>query len=101
MFDDARLLVLLNIDIRPGVSWAFFVCTNWYLNRFNDSRIMHEMRSRVAEILEITRSYSVLSSTYIESLVYSYRYNRVIYMNYKVLIDIPKLIYVLYKYNLV
>lgn len=27
---------------------------------------MHEMRSRVAEILEITRSYSVLSSTYID-----------------------------------
>ena len=62
---------------------------------------MHEMRSRVAEILEITRSYSVLSSTYIELLVYSYRYNRVIYMNYRVLIDIPKIIYVLYKYNLV
>lgn len=85
----------------PGVSWAFFVCTNWYLNRFNDSRTMHEMRSRVAEILEITRSYSVLSSTYIELLVYNYRYNRVIYMNYRVLIDIPKIIYVLYKYNLV
>jgi len=62
---------------------------------------MHEMRSRVAEILEITRSYSVLSSTYIELLVYNYRYNRVIYMNYRVLIDIPKIIYVLYKYNLV
>ena len=62
---------------------------------------MHEMRSRVAEILEITRSYSVLSSTYIELLVYNYRYSRVIYMNYRVLIDIPKLIYVLYKYNLV
>ena len=62
---------------------------------------MHEMRSRVAEILEITRCYSVLSSTYIELLVYNYRYNRVIYMNYKVLIDIPKIIYVLYKYNLV
>lgn len=62
---------------------------------------MHEMRSRVAEILEITRSYSVLSSTYIELLVYSYRYNRVIYMNYRVLIDVPKIIYVLYKYNLV
>ena len=85
----------------PGVSWAFFVCTNRYLNRFNDSRTMHEMRSRVAEILEITRSYSVLSSTYIELLVYNYRYNRVIYMNYRVLIDIPKIIYVLYKYNLV
>lgn len=62
---------------------------------------MHEMRSRVAEILEITRSYSVLSSTYIELLVYNYRYNRVIYMNSRVLIDIPKIIYVLYKYNLV
>ena len=62
---------------------------------------MHEMRSRVAEILEITRSYSVLSSTYIELLLYNYRYNRVIYMNYRVLIDIPKVIYVLYKYNLV
>ena len=62
---------------------------------------MHEMRSRVAEILEITRSCSVLSSTYIELLVYNYRYNRVIYMNYRVLIDIPKIIYVLYKYNLV
>lgn len=62
---------------------------------------MHEMRSRVAEILEITRSYSVLSSTYIELLVYNYRYSRVIYMNYRVLIDIPKIIYVLYKYNLV
>ena len=62
---------------------------------------MHEMRSRVAEILEITRSYSVLSSTYIELLVYNYRYNSVIHMNYKVLIDIPKIIYVLYKYNLV
>lgn len=62
---------------------------------------MHEMRSRVAEILEITRSYSVLSSTYIELLVYNYRYNRVIYMNYRVLVDIPKIIYVLYKYNLV
>ena len=62
---------------------------------------MHEMRSHVAEILEITRSYSVLSSTYIELLVYNYRYNRVIYMNYRVLIDIPKIIYVLYKYNLV
>lgn len=62
---------------------------------------MHEMRSRVAEILEITRSYSVLSSTYIELLVYNYRYNRVIYMNYRVLIDIPKIIYVLYKYNIV
>ena len=62
---------------------------------------MHEMRSRVAEILEITRSYSVLSSTYIELLVYNYRYNRVVYMNYRVLIDIPKIIYVLYKYNLV
>ena len=62
---------------------------------------MHEMRSRVAEILEITRSYSVLSSTYIELLVYNYNYNRVIYMNYRVLIDIPKIIYVLYKYNLV
>ena len=62
---------------------------------------MHEMRSRVAEILEITRSYSVLSSTYIELLVYNYGYNRVIYMNYRVLIDIPKMIYVLYKYNLV
>ena len=62
---------------------------------------MHEMRSRVAEILEITRSYSVLSSTYIELLVYNYRYNRVIYMNYRVIIDIPKIIYVLYKYNLV
>ena len=62
---------------------------------------MHEMRSRVAEILEITRSYSVLSSTYIELLVYNYRYNRVIYMNYRVLIDTPKIIYVLYKYNLV
>ena len=62
---------------------------------------MHEMRSRVAEILEITRSYSVLSSTYIELLVYNYRYNRVIYMNYRVLIDVPKIIYVLYKYNLV
>ena len=62
---------------------------------------MHEMRSRVAEILEITRSYSVLSSTYIELLVYDYRYNRVIYMNYRVLIDIPKIIYVLSKYNLV
>jgi hypothetical protein len=62
---------------------------------------MHEMRSRVAEILEITRSYSVLSSTYIELLVYNYRYNSVIYMNYRVLIDIPKIIYVLYKYNLV
>ena len=62
---------------------------------------MHEMRSRVAEILEITRSYSVLSSTYIELLVYNYRYNRVIYMNYRVLIDIPKIVYVLYKYNLV
>ena len=62
---------------------------------------MHEMRSRVAEILEITRSYSVLSSTYTESLVYNYRYNRVIYMIYRVLIDIPKIIYVLYKYNLV
>ena len=62
---------------------------------------MHEMRSRVAEILEITRSYSVLSSTYIELLLYNYRYNRVIYMNYRVLIDIPKIIYVLYKYNLV
>ena len=62
---------------------------------------MHEMRSRVAEILEITRSYSVLSSTYIELLVYNYRYNRVIYMNYRVLLDIPNIIYVLYKYNLV
>ena len=62
---------------------------------------MHEMRSRVAEILEITRSYSVLSSTYIELLVYNYRYNSVIYMNYRVLIDIPKIIYVIYKYNLV
>ena len=62
---------------------------------------MHEMRSRVAEILEITRSYSVLSSTYIELLVYNYRYNRVIYMNYSVLIEIHKIIYVLYKYNLV
>ena len=62
---------------------------------------MHEMRSRVAEILEITRSYSVFSSTYIELLLYRYRYNRVIYMNYRVLIDIPKIIYVLYKYNLV
>lgn len=62
---------------------------------------MHEMRSRVAEILEITRSYSVLSSTYIELLVYNYRYNSVIYMNYRVLIDIPNIIYVLYKYNLV
>jgi len=62
---------------------------------------MHEMRSRVAEILEITRSYSVLSSTYIELLVYNYRYNRVIYMNYRVLADIPKIVYVLYKYNLV
>ena len=62
---------------------------------------MHEMRSRVAEILEITRSYSVLSSTYIELLLYNYRYNRVTYMNYRVLIDIPKIIYVLYKYNLV
>ena len=62
---------------------------------------MHEMRSRVAEILEITRSYSVLSSTYIELLVYNYRYNRVIYMNYRVLLDIHKIIYVLYKYNLV
>ena len=62
---------------------------------------MHEMRSRVAEILEVTRSYNVLSSTYIELLVYNYRYNRVIYMNYRVLIDIPKIIYVLYKYNLV
>ena len=62
---------------------------------------MHEMRSRVAEILEITRSYSVLSSTYIELLVYNYRYNRVIYMNYRVLIDIHKITYVLYKYNLV
>ena len=62
---------------------------------------MHEMRSRVAEILEITRSYSVLSSTYIELLVYNYRYNNVIYMNYRVLVDIPKIIYVLYKYNLV
>ena len=62
---------------------------------------MHEMRSRVAEILEITRSYSVLSSTYIELLVYNYRYNSVIYMNYRVLIDIPKIICVLYKYNLV
>lgn len=62
---------------------------------------MHEMRSRVAEILETTRSYSVLSSTYIELLVYNYRYNSVIYMNYRVLIDIPKIIYVLYKYNLV
>ena len=62
---------------------------------------MHEMRSRVAEILEISRSYSVLSSTYIELLVYNYRYNSVIYMNYSVLIDIPKIIYVLYKYNLV
>ena len=62
---------------------------------------MHEMRSRVAEILEITRSYSVLSSTYIELLVYNYRYNSVIYMDYRVLIDIPKIIYVLYKYNLV
>ena len=62
---------------------------------------MHEMRSRVAEILEITRSYSVLSSTYIELLVYGYRYNRVIYMNYRVLIDIHKITYVLYKYNLV
>ena len=62
---------------------------------------MHEMRSRVAEILEITRSYSVLSSTYIELLVYNYRYNRVIYMIYRVLVDIPKIIYVLYKYNLV
>lgn len=62
---------------------------------------MHEMRSRVAEILEITRSYSVLSSTYIESLVYNYRYNRVIYMNYGVLAGIPNIVYVLYKYNLV
>lgn len=62
---------------------------------------MHEMRSRVAEILETTRSYSVLSSTYIELLLYNYRYNRVTYMNYRVLIDIPKTIYVLYKYNLV
>lgn len=62
---------------------------------------MHEMRSRVAEILEITRSYSVLSSTYIELLVYNYRYNSVIYMNYRVLIDIHKITYVLYKYNLV
>ena len=62
---------------------------------------MHEMRSRVAEILEITRSYSVLSSTYIELLVYNYRYNRVIYMNYRVLVGIPKIVYVLYKYNLV
>ena len=62
---------------------------------------MHEMRSRVAEILEITRSYSVLSSTYIESLVYNYRYNSVIYMNYRVLAGIPKIVYVLYKYNLV
>lgn len=62
---------------------------------------MHEMRSRVAEILEITRSYSVLSSTYIELLVYNYRYNSVIYMNYRVLLDVPKIIYVLYKYNLV
>ena len=62
---------------------------------------MHEMRSRVAEILEITRSYSVLSSTYIALLVYNYRYNRVIYMNYRVLLDIPNIIYVLYKYNLV
>lgn len=62
---------------------------------------MHEMRSRVAEILEITRSYSVLSSTYIELLVYNYRYNSVIYMNYRVLLGVPKIIYVLYKYNLV
>ncbi|QIW89957.1 hypothetical protein [Aeromonas phage PS] len=62
---------------------------------------MHEMRSRVAEILEITGSYSVLSSTYIELLVYSYRYNSVIYMNYRVIIDVHKIIYVLYKYNLV
>ena len=62
---------------------------------------MHEMRSRVAEILEITRSYSVLSSTYIELLVYNYRYNSVIYMNYRVLAGIPKIVYVLYKYNLV
>lgn len=62
---------------------------------------MHEMRSRTAEILEITRSYSVLSSTYIELLVYNYRYNRVIYMNSRVLAGIPKIVYVLYKYNLV
>lgn len=94
-------MVFLNIDIWPSLRWAFFVCTNRYLNRFNDSRTMHEMRSRAAEILEITRSYSVLSSTYIELLVYNYRYNNVIYMNYRVLIDIPNIIYVLYKYNLV
>lgn len=62
---------------------------------------MHEMRSRVAEILETTRSYSVLSSTYIELLVYNYRYNRVSYMHYTVLIDAPNIIYALYKYNLV
>ena len=53
---------------------------------------MHEMRSRVAEILEITRSYSVLSSNYIELLVYNYRYNIVIYMNYRVLAGIPKIV---------
>lgn len=62
---------------------------------------MHEMRSRVAEILEITRSYSVLSSAYIDYWYITIGIIDNSICTILVLLDIPKIIYVLYKYNLV
>ena len=62
---------------------------------------MHEMRSRVAEILEITRSYSVLSSTYIDYWYITIGIIELSICTIVVLLDIHKIIYVLYKYNLV
>jgi hypothetical protein len=62
---------------------------------------MHEMRSRVAEILEITRSYSVLSSTYIDYWYITIGIIELSIGTIVLLLDIHKIIYVLYKYNLV
>ena len=62
---------------------------------------MHEMRSRVAEILEITNSYSVLSSTYIDYWYITIGIIELSICTILLLLDTYKIIYVLYKYNLV
>ena len=62
---------------------------------------MHEMRSRVAEILEITRSYRGSNTSYIELVGITIDIIELSICTIVVLLDIHKIIYVLYKYNLV
>ena len=62
---------------------------------------MHEMRSRVAEILGITITCTVLSSTYMDYYYITIDIVELSICTIVVVLVISNIIHVLYKYNLV